>query len=174
MRVWCCSTADILDREATVKHQWILVLGLGLVLAAMAQLAPAQADCIDDCARVYGGPVTENAQLCMKLQCNKPTVMYGAIAYGAQSTASGWSYGFNNAAGANNLALSNCRERGNDCRIVLSFSNSCAALAAIESKGVFAVGQGASRDQAQSRAMSACASHYGSGCEIEVWDCSGP
>jgi hypothetical protein len=39
-----------LEREATGKHQCSLVPVLGLILAVMVQLAPAQADCIDQCA----------------------------------------------------------------------------------------------------------------------------
>jgi hypothetical protein len=104
-----------------------------------------------------------------------PKFFYGALAYGAGSTAFGYAFGKDTAKDADATALSNCRQGqgGDDCKIVADFSNSCAAVAAIGSTGVFEVGHGGTRDLAQAEAMRAC-SRRGGGCEIKVWTCTGP
>ena len=54
------------------------------------------------------------------------------------------------------------------------FSNSCAALAAVEDKGVFATANAASKPKAEQAAMTACARQNGEGCVMEVSTCSLP
>ncbi len=133
--------------------------------------------CIDGCFNTYSpstcSTCSDLRSLCLQ-KCGSSSAFFGAIAYGAQSTANGYAYGKGSAGDANRTALSNCRQHGDDCKIVATFSNSCAAVAAVEDKGVLSVGQGATRDQAQSRAMSACKSEHGDGCEIEAWTCADP
>jgi hypothetical protein len=149
-----------------------------LVLLCLTE-APAQAQnqnaCIDRCFSNFSpsqnNGSTELRRECLE-QCKAPSTLYGAIAYGAQSLAYGDAFGKSSAAEAQRSALGFCRPNGNDCKIVASFSNSCAAVAAVESKGRFTVGQGSSRAQAQSKAMSSCAA-IGGACVIEDWSCSG-
>ena len=102
------------------------------------------------------------------------TISYGAIAYGATSTAYGYSYDQDTPGRAQRMAMSECRRNGDDCEVVANFSNSCAAVAAVEEKGVYAVGMGGTSDSAQSNAMAACAQKHGEGCEIEAWTCAKP
>jgi hypothetical protein len=151
-----------------------------LMLFCLAAAAPADAQnqnaCIDRCfsnfspSQMMGSD--EPRRECLE-QCKAPSRLYGAIAYGAQSMAYGDAYGKSSAAEAERSALGFCRPNGNDCKIVTSFSNSCAAVAAVDSKNRFTVGQGSSRAQAQSKAMASCASQIGGKCEIQDWSCSG-
>lgn len=145
------------------------------VLPALTE--PAQADnaCIDRCFSTFSpfqmGGSTELRDECLQ-QCKAPSVLYGAIAYGARSTANGYAYGKGNMADAVHTAMANCLAHGDDCKIVASLSNSCAAVAAVESKGVYSVAQGKTKAQSQSGALNACTSAHGKGCEIEVWTCA--
>jgi len=156
----------------------LVALALALAPLALARLAlPAWADnaCIDRCFSNFSpsqmGGSSELRNECLQ-QCKGPSVAFGAIAYGARSTANGFAYGKDNMMAAIHTAISNCQQHGNDCKIVASFSNVCAAVAAVESKNVFSVGQGATKAQSQSKAMDACTSAHGKGCEIEVWTCA--
>ncbi len=173
------SVIGISTRGPTVKLRWIVVPLGGVMVGLAAHVAPVRAEsCIESCF-TYScsnpsdwGCAYRNS--CMS-ECNRHSSdssgSFGAIAYGARSTAGGWAHGKATASAANNAALSECRKNGDDCELVASLSSGCAAVAAVESKGVFAVGQGSTRQQAQSRAMNACTSQHGSGCEIEVWAC---
>lgn len=151
------------------------ILVLSFVFGAAAPLAPARAGdvnrCIDECFGTYSeGDLRD---LCLR-RCRKPTISYGAIAYGAQSTANGYAFGKGNAGDADRTALANCQQHGNDCKVVASFSNRCVAVAAVKYTGRFATGQAATRDQAQANAMSACKAQIGGTCVIEVWTCAVP
>jgi len=160
-----------------VTQRWILILALGLALPTAAR-----ADCIDECDTRYNctgvgvdfNLCDQERMECMQTECSKPRILYGAIAYGAESTAAGWAYDMGTAGDADRTALANCNKYGNDCKLVASFSNSCAAVAAIEKKGVFSVGRGSTQSEAQSNAIDACTSRNGKGCEIEAWSCARP
>jgi hypothetical protein len=148
-----------------------------ILLATMA-VTPSQAqnECIDRCfsnfSPMQNGGSVELRNECVS-QCKGPSVTYGAIAYGPKSTADGYSYSKDNMADAVHTAMANCQLHGGDCKIVVTFSSGCAAVAAVESKNAFSVGQGAGKAQSQSKAMSACTTAYGSGCQIEAWTCTG-
>ena len=154
-----------------------------LLLPALAALIlpwlmlPAHADnaCIDRCFSNFSpsqmGGSTELRRECLE-QCSAPSVAYGAIAYGARSTANGYAFDKNNMADAIHTAMANCQVHGDDCKIVASFSNSCAAVAAVESKGVYSVAEGKTKAQSQSGALKVCTRAHGKGCEIEVWTCA--
>ena len=149
-----------------------------LVVIGTAAITPVQAQnqCIDRCfsnfSPMQNGGSTELRNECLS-QCKGPSASYGAIAYGPKSTAYGYSYSKGTMGDAVHTAMTNCQQNGGDCKIVVTFSSGCAAVAAVESKGVYAVGQGGSRAQSQSKAMNACSSAHGAGCEIEAWTCTG-
>ncbi len=150
-------------------------------IAAMAPLGIARADCVDECQRAYGScfgmdqnACLERLQQCYRQQCDKPQVSYGAIAYGAKSAAYGYSFDERSSRDADRKALTNCQPNGNDCKVVTRFSNSCAAVAAVESKGVFSTGSGGTEKSAEDSALKSCARDHGKGCEIEVWTCTKP
>src|SRR5262249_15208838 len=127
---------------------------LGVMLALATHGPPARADCVADCrSSTYCDSQMEASGECgRKLnggylsQCNRPQTSYGAIAYGAESTAYGYAYDQPSESAAGRRALSDCRKHGDDCRLVVSFSNGCAALAAGDGE-TFAVAQGSSRKQ---------------------------
>jgi hypothetical protein len=161
--------------------RYLGALVLAIVIAALAPLGIARADCVDECERAYGGcggpeqnACLQRLQQCYHQQCDRQQVSYGAIAYGANSTAYGYSFDERSAREADSKALANCKPNGDDCKVVTSFSNSCAAVAAIEKKNVFSTGSGGSEQGAKDSALKACERDHGKGCEIEVWTCSKP
>ncbi len=155
-----------------------LLLCSGLIFLACSAAAQAQDmnACIDRCFSNFSpsqnGGSTELRRECLQ-QCKGPSVQYGAIAYGAASTANGYGWGKSTPGEAQRTAMVNCRAHGDDCKIVANFSNSCEAVAAVESKNRFAAGNGRTRTSAQDSAMKACQAQVGGKCEIEVWTCSG-
>jgi hypothetical protein len=168
-----------------MKLRWaIVVLALTLAVASMARFAPARAVdcytiCMENCSSP-GQPSYEQSacfarvQLCQQ-QCfakSAPHGTYGAIAYGARSTAFGYAFNKDSADAARQTALGNCKQHGDDCKVVTSYSKTCGAVAAVEEKSVFSVGQGSSQDKAETAAMTACTRQYGTGCQVEVWTCS--
>src|ERR1700693_3950360 len=81
------------DRNA-MTPQFFSILVLSFVFGAALPLAPVWAGdvnrCIDECFGTYSeGDLRD---LCLQ-RCRKPTISYGAIAYGAQSTANGYAFG---------------------------------------------------------------------------------
>jgi hypothetical protein len=167
-----------------MKHRWaMLVLALNLSSAGAAPLAQAQVDCYNICQQNCSSPgqpdyeqsfCVARVQRCQQdcLAKNAPHGVNGAIAYGARGVAFGYAFDKDSEAAAKATALDNCKQHGDDCKIVISFSKTCAAVAAVEEKSVFSVGQGSSQDKAETAAMTACSRKYGAGCEVEVWTCS--
>ena len=109
----------------------------------------------------------------MLAQPAQAATLYGAIAYGAKSTANGFAYEKSSAAEAARSALGYCGEHGKDCKVVINFSNACAAVASVRAKSRFVAAQGRDRTLAQNNALKACQSQIGGACKIEVWSCSG-
>ena len=152
--------------------------------AALAMRAlPASADCVDDCqAATYcddamhlSGECSDKLNQCYQLECSKPSESFGAIAYGAGSQAFGYSYESPNDNDASRIAMSNCKKHGDDCKLVLNFSNSCGAVAAVGNSGSFSIGQGANKEQAQFNAVANCKKDGGGdGCQVQVWSCALP
>lgn len=143
----------------------IVVPVFGFALASTAPLEPAQADCVSSCQMyrpgVYDWEVRKQQCVTECIEKQQSRTTYGALAYGAQSTAWGFSYNQDNAAAAARVALENCKPNGDDCKVVYDFYNTCAALAAVEDKGVFATAYAPSRSRAEGAAMADCARQYG-------------
>jgi Domain of unknown function (DUF4189) len=164
-----------------MRHRWMILVAV-LGEASLAALQPARADCYANCD-AFNSPLSnpnwQTARNNCKLSCprepsTKMTTAYGALAYGADSTAWGFSYRQSSAAAADRVALNGCRPNGDDCKVVYHFSNTCAALAAVEDKGVFATANATSRRGAEQAAMAACTRDNGEGCVMEVSTCSLP
>jgi|SRR5579872_3235496 len=166
-----------------MRHRWLIVVPV-LGFAGIASPAPAQADCMSSCSstytsNVYGDSANSrlgDCQLRCALQPQQPKriTAYGALAYGTDSTAWGFAYGQSSAAAASRIALNGCKPNGDDCKVVYNFSNTCAALAAVEDKGVFATANASSKRGAEQASMAACTRQYGDGCVLEVSTCSLP
>ena len=156
--------------------RWILAAGLGLVFGVGVGVPMARAQsvnrCIDQCFNGVGDQPgsTVLRDICVK-QCSKARTPYGAIAYGAESTAAGWSYDYATKAKADRRALTDCAKHGDDCKIVVSFQDSCAAVAAGDNNR-FAVGQAPKSEQARASALAACTHEGGTNCEVQAWSCA--
>ena len=99
---------------------------------------------------------------------------YGAIAFSDQTGYYAWSVDQGSAKGADGRALSSCTQRSVGCKVVISFSNSCAALA-VGSNNRFATGQANNSSEAQGMAMNACRVATGGGdCNIRASYCVNP
>lgn len=163
-----------------MTHRWVTFLAVGVASGVSAQPARTAETCYDYCTA--GCPAGEGRSECTdncSVRCSpggdieethpwNPNY-YGAIAYDAANVAYGWSYGMGDEREAEMRALSGCRENGDACKVVVTFVNSCAAVAADEKKR-FTTGQGRTQKEAQAAAMAAC----GGDCEIKVWSCSLP
>ena len=89
---------------------------------------------------------------------------YGAIAYHAESKSVGWATDRRSAREAKVEALRQCNNE--KCEVVASITRGCGALARDAKK--FAVQKGATRDEAQTKALKRC----GAQCEIVAWTCT--
>jgi hypothetical protein len=157
------------------------VMQRGMVGLAAAMLLwliqPASADCVSACqAATYcdsemhaSGECASKLNDCYISQCSKPS--YGALAYDAQSGASGYSFDFDDQGSAEAKALEGCREDGSDCKVVYDFWNSCAALATASDRR-YAVGRADSQVAAQNQAVATCQQETGASCEIQAWSCA--
>ena len=149
---------------------------VGLFLVAPS--GTTRADCVAACqASTYcdsemnaSGECGRRLNDCYIDQCNRKT--YGAIAYGTQSRAYGWSHDFNDGSAAEAEALNNCRANGDDCQVVVDFWNTCAAVAA--DGGIVASGLGDTQLLAEDQALTACEKDGGSECRVQAWSCSLP
>ena len=167
-----------------MKLEWLTLPALAAMLGLATPLPPARADCVSDCqASTYcdsdmnaSGECGRRLNDCYLSQCNngngssRPSRAFGAIAYGAESTAYGFSYDQPNEAAADRRALSECGKHGDDCKIVIGFLSGCAAVAA-GTNGRFATGQATTRQPAQATALDDCGRKGGDNCEIKAWTC---
>ena len=158
----------------------LLPLVLFTLLGLAAPPLPAFADCVSDCqASTYcdsamnaSGECGRALNQCYLRECKRPTRMFGAIAYGADSEAYGFAYDLPDANTANKRALVNCTKNGRDCKIVSTFSNACAAVAAAGKR--FSVATANTGAKARADAMTACGRGGGGVCEVKVWSCAMP
>jgi hypothetical protein len=98
---------------------------------------------------------------------------YGAIAFSQQTGYYAWSVDQGSAKGAETRALSSCTPKAADCKIVLSFSNSCGALA-VDANNHFGTAQDDNSQSAQSEAINACRRAGGAQCSIRMGQCVNP
>jgi len=108
------------------------------------------------------------------LAAQQRTVSYGAIAYGAKSSAWGDAYGEASAEDANRKALSTCARYSDGCEVITSFSNTCAAVAAVQATGATFVATNEKRGTAESQAMHDCTQKNRSGCPMAASACAQP
>ena len=154
----------------------IFVIALGLGLGLVSPVIHTWASCYEDCqntCRDLSGHIRSDAcvDTCSRQFCNKHERPYGAIAYGVDSMAIGWSYDYENKRDAERSALANCARHSDDCKLVLSLFNSCGAVAAGDNKR-FAVGQAFKSEDAQSNAVGACSRLGGTNCKVQAWACA--
>jgi hypothetical protein len=90
--------------------------------------------------------------------------LHGAIAYHQGSGSMGWATDRRTSREARIEALKQCGHE--QCVVVATVTRNCAALARNPKK--FAVQKGATRQEAETKALSKC----GAGCEIAAWTCT--
>lgn len=95
---------------------------------------------------------------------NKKNAAYGAIAFHRDSGSHGFSYDKRNTREASIEALKQCAHP--NCEVVLSVRDACGALAG--SKSGFGAMQGATRAEAETKAMKKC----GAACTPITWACT--
>ena len=99
--------------------------------------------------------------------------LYGALAIDSnQGPSWGWAIDYPTAQAAAQQALTEC---GDECHIVMRFSNECAAFVADQAQGStvsgWAKGSGNSAD-VQNRAKEECYKRGGTSCLVRVWGCT--
>ena len=165
-----------------MKRHLILITIASLATIAAAAISPGRADCIDDCMAAqdcslnYSGACSSALSSC-SAQCmnEQHGPAFGALAFGRKSGAYGYAFNKNSEAAASAFALQKCAEHGDDCEVMVTFSEACAALAAGHN-GEASVTASVIRDtkeEAQSKALAQCQENGGEGCEVQVWSCSG-
>src|SRR5690348_5290872 len=129
-----------------MTSRWFLAASMAVGLCVAGSFASAETvnQCVDRCFNGVGDQPghTELRDMCVK-ECGEPKVTFGAIAYGPESEAAGWSYDYETEDEARHAALKNCAPHGKACRVVTSFSNACGAVAAGTNKR-YAIGEGVS------------------------------
>jgi len=90
---------------------------------------------------------------------------YGAIAYEPALRATGYSFDLKSAREARTEALKQCGEP--TCVVILNFRNACGAL--VRARGKPFTATGATREEAQTKALSKCADRK---CEMIAWACT--
>lgn len=100
--------------------------------------------------------------------------VYGAISYSSRNGAFGFATRHGDSDSANRAALEECAKRGAGCRVVISFSNLCASVAADSDGGVF-WGTAGTRLEAERQALFYCRRDGDpKTCETKAWACSFP
>jgi len=99
--------------------------------------------------------------------------VFGALVYNNETDAIGWAYNFADSDDAEKTAMKGCLQKGQGCYVVITFSNSCAAVAVDKGSVVYSI-EGANKDEAQSKVMDKCQKGGNGNCQIKVWSCSFP
>ena len=97
----------------------------------------------------------------------KKAQFHGAISLDRESGRSGFAVDRPTARAAAVEALNQCG--GGRCEIVLAFKSTCGALASNTRTGAWATSSGATRQEAETKALRRCSS---TSCEVSVWACT--
>ena len=160
-------------------HRWILVLSIAGTFGLTPQVARGQRSCYEGCqdsCRDLSGHITSDqcVETCRRAYCeqkdNQPRP-YGAIAFGAVNGAEGISWNKGTQAEADQAALATCGKRGNNCKIVHRFRDTCAALAVAAGAQHYEAAAGDSAKQAESNATALCQRNWGR-CLSDLSACS--
>ena len=99
--------------------------------------------------------------------------LYGALAIDSnQGPSWGWAINYATTQAADRRALNEC---GSNCRIVMRFSNECAAFAADQAQGstIYGWANGYNTDAgARNRATDECRKKGGTSCIVRAWGCT--
>lgn len=157
--------------------RFVVFLALGL----FALIPTASADCVSQCVAstyCYGddsyATCSRRSSHCYSLQCEdeEGVYIYGAIAYDKDSGAWGLSHQSADKERAESSALSFCADNGENCRIVESFTSTCAAIAESEEGWETGWGLGDEKEDASEEAMKDCnRKNSGQDCSVSKTNC---
>ncbi len=120
--------------------------------------------------RAAGLFVTTAALLAVSAHAARPSAVpnrYGAIAYHRASQSWGVSYDQLRARDASVEALKQCGHQR--CEVLHKFKNGCAALVDGPKEKAAATASGATRDEAETKALKRCS---GANCNLIAWACT--
>lgn len=148
-----------------------LFLGLAATLIPISLIGPArtQENCQTTCSRYEEGQCVETSKFCTPIP---PSHSYGAIAYGRESKAYGYSYRMSSQADAERTAMQKCAEKGTDCEMMVWFDFKCGAVTAHPDSKTAYWGWGDGEGEARANAMTQCMNDGGGKCEVKVSQCS--
>jgi len=139
------------------------------ILLAMTPSAWAQQSCTTSCDEYDQGECVVERTHCTY---TPPPPAYGAIAYGRKSQAWGDSYNWDSQSKAESVALSNCKQHGGDCEVMVWFQRMCGAV--VSGKGTsayWAIGDGIGA--ARGNALAKCTKDGGGkACTVQHAVCS--
>ena len=100
------------------------------------------------------------------------STLWGALAIDSnQGPSWGWAINYSTVQQAEQRALAKC---GNNCHVVMRFSDQCGAFAADQEPGstIYGWGKDNSSVAAQNRALSECRRRGGTSCRVRAWGCT--
>jgi uncharacterized protein DUF4189 len=134
------------------------------------------ADCVLECMKYFspypGMTYDHQWELC-QIRCKGKTnpPAYGAIAYSRKDKLWGFTYGQNDKATAEKLAMQYCvKQGGAKCQVEATFNNTCGAIAA--SGDIVTWGTDGTKYNAEQRAVAECKRVGGKQCEAQSSICS--
>jgi len=156
-------------------------IGISAIIAG-----PTMADCVVWCmagysgcskdyqiSQIEAGTYCSQRQSACEAKCQSKKA-FGSVAYSKTTGAAGWSDSHDNKQDAERTALSQCTQNGADCRVIVTFANSCAAVA-VGDDGVVVAKLADSGDEAGEAAVLACSdAGGGDSCTVQAWSCSFP
>ncbi|HMK67785.1 MAG TPA: DUF4189 domain-containing protein [Stellaceae bacterium] len=160
-----------------MKLNFPMLFLLGALVGLIATPAAVRADCFEDCrnncrnAASSGVTSDQCLSTCNQQRCAPQANFFGAIAYSEQNGAWGDALDLPDGDSANNGAIAKCRAHALDCKVVLSFENTCGALAAANNKR-YGTGQAPDRQKAESLALAACRTNGGVACNTLIGSCT--
>ena len=139
-------------------------------LLALAAAAQAQGQsCTTTCNEYDQGECVRERQSCVETP--PPSPNFGAIAYGSQSGAWGYSYNWDTRKQAEDQALAECQERAADCEVLVWYQRECGAVVSADGDNVY-WGVGDGTGAAGENALAICKKDGGKNCTIRVEQCS--
>ena len=120
---------------------------------------------LDMISSFNASPLTQDAQ-------TENITLWGALAIDSnQGPSWGWAINYSTVQEAEQRALAEC---GDNCHVVMRFSDECAAFAADQESGstIHGWGKDDSSVGAQNRAISECRRRGGTSCQVRVWGCT--
>lgn len=104
--------------------------------------------------------------------------MFGALAFDDRMAVWYTTYGYPSKSKAKNGAITHCKEKGgSSCKLMLSYSNQCAAVARVVENGAGVPGKdsvntGSTEAEAEANALRACEADWGASCATQFVNCS--